>query len=330
MQEVVSDAVADKERSLITSQFTAIAERVRAESPTRVEWLGALVTAVLLILSFPNFSLSFLAWVALVPLLIAVSHRPSPIKAFILGWASSGLFFYVSCYWLTYSMIHYGGLPVVVAYLLLLPGGIVMGLFPASFATAVAVIARRWRDLSFILAPAIWAAAEWLRLGITGQLWNALGYSQAGVLNNYLIQTASWGGVYAVSFMIVGVNAAVALSLLSKTRRAFTLGASLVVAVAFTLYISNRAKPVLFDSGPPSLYVVAVQPNVPMSLVKTTDELKDLLDRHFILSKEGLDRLPNDGVPRLVIWPESPMNFSYAGDREFQNMTASFTSSNHT
>src|SRR6185369_12958901 len=179
MQEVVSDAVADKERSLITSQFTAIAERVRAESPTRVEWLGALVTAVLLILSFPNFSLSFLAWVALVPLLIAVSHRPSPIKAFILGWTSGALFFYVSCYWLTYSMIHYGGLPVVVAYLLLLPGALVAGIFPGLFALLLALAVRKWGIEAVLLAPIFWAACEWIRLGVTGQLWNALGYSQA-------------------------------------------------------------------------------------------------------------------------------------------------------
>jgi len=330
MQEVVSDAVANKERSLITSQFTAIAERVRAESPTWVEWLGALVTAVLLILSFPNFSLSFLAWVALVPLLIAVSHRPSPIKAFILGWTSGALFFYVSCYWLTYSMIHYGGLPVVVAYLLLLPGGIVMGLFPASFATAVAVLAKRWRVLSLVLAPAIWAAAEWLRLGITGQLWNALGYSQAGAFNNYFIQPASWGGVYAVSFLILCVNAGVALFVLYRTQRALIASVLLVVGAIIAIFISYQAKPVPPTSGPSSLYVVAVQPNVPMSLLKTTDELKDLLDRHLILSKQGLDHLPNDRVPRLVIWPESPMNFTYAGDKEFQALTTNFTSLNHT
>src|SRR5258705_8328406 len=141
MQEVVSSAVTRKEGpDLTTSPFAAIAARIRAESPTRVEWLGALVTSVLLILSFPNFRLPFLAWFALVPLLISISRRPSPIRAFMLGWASGALFFYVSCYWLTYSMIHYGGLPVPVAYLLFFPGGIVMGLFPASLATVVAVL----------------------------------------------------------------------------------------------------------------------------------------------------------------------------------------------
>jgi len=226
-------------------------------------------------------------------------------------------------------MIHYGGLPVVVAYLLLLPGGIVMGLFPAFFATAVGILAKRWRILSLVLAPAMWAAAEWLRLGITGQLWNALGYSQAGFFHNYLIQTASWGGVYSVSFLILCVNVALVLALLDRTKRALCASVILLVAVAVIVIVSNQAKP-LVSSGPPSLYVVAVQPNVPMTMVKTADELKDLLNRHLILSKQGLDALPNDGITRLVIWPESPMNFTYAGDKEFQTLTKNFTSTNRT
>ena len=60
-----------------------------------------------------------------------------------------------------------------------------------------------------LLAPVFWTALEWVRLGVTGQLWNALGYSQA--YHPLLIQPATWGGVYAVSFLIVAINAVVAL-----------------------------------------------------------------------------------------------------------------------
>ena len=54
--------------------------------PARVEWAAAAVTAILLILSFPNFELSFLAWIALAPLMVAVAHRAqSSRRAFLLG-----------------------------------------------------------------------------------------------------------------------------------------------------------------------------------------------------------------------------------------------------
>src|SRR4026208_2430334 len=110
------------------------------ELPTRVEWAAAACTALLLILSFPDFELSFLAWVALAPLMLVVGEPPSPLRALILGWAAGTVFFYGSCYWLTYSMIHYGGLPSVVAYLLLIPGAIVVGLFPGVFAMILALV----------------------------------------------------------------------------------------------------------------------------------------------------------------------------------------------
>src|SRR5688572_32589825 len=76
-------------------------------------------------------------------------------------------------------MIHYGGLPTLVAYLLLVPGAIVIGLFPGLAVMLVGMAVKRWGTGAVLLAPIFWAAFEWVRLGVTGQLWNALGYSQA-------------------------------------------------------------------------------------------------------------------------------------------------------
>src|SRR5215216_3335151 len=98
------------------------------------EWGAAAASTLLLILSFPNFELYPLAWIALVPLLVVIARRPSPLKTFILGWATGSVFFYATCYWLTYSMIHYGGVPTAVAYSLLIPGALVIGVFHGLFA----------------------------------------------------------------------------------------------------------------------------------------------------------------------------------------------------
>jgi apolipoprotein N-acyltransferase len=130
--------------------------------------------------------------------MLVVVERPSPLRALILGWSAGTIFFYGSCYWLTYSMIHYGGLPTAVAYPLLLPGALVVGIFPGLFAVLLAIAAKKWGHFALLLAPIFWAALEWTRLIVTGQLWNALGYSQA--YHPAFIQPAKWGGVYAVSF----------------------------------------------------------------------------------------------------------------------------------
>src|ERR1051326_7802183 len=88
--------------------------------------------------------------------MIVIAHRPNPAKALLLGWAAGTAFFYCSCYWLTYSMIHYGGLHPVVAYLLLLPAALVVGVFPGVFALLLALVIKRWGRAAVLLAPVFW------------------------------------------------------------------------------------------------------------------------------------------------------------------------------
>jgi apolipoprotein N-acyltransferase len=295
----------------------------------QVDWTAAIATAILLILSFPDFEFSFLAWMALVPLMWAIANRPSPRRAFILGWAAGSVFFYGSCYWLTYSMIHYGELPTVVAYLLLIPGALVIGLFPGLFALLLGLAVKRWGYTAVLTAPVLWPALEWARLGVTGQLWNALGYSQA--YHRMLIQPANWGGVYAVSFLIVAINAAIVLVIVKQ--KVWTVVAALVIgaSVGFvTLYSQLLTNSADSNSDLSPVYVVALQPNVPMTLVKTPAEINELREQHLRLSQKALANLTESQQPRLVIWPESPMNFSYASDKSFQEWVAKFARENHT
>ena len=117
------------------------------------EWGAAAASALLLILSFPNFEYYLLAWIGLVPLLVVIARRPAPLRAFILGWAAGSVFFYTTCYWLTYSMIHYGGLPTVVAYLLLIPGAIVVGVFHGLFAALLALVIQNMGASRIAMRP---------------------------------------------------------------------------------------------------------------------------------------------------------------------------------
>jgi apolipoprotein N-acyltransferase len=294
---------------------------------SRAEWGAAGASTLLLIFSFPNFELYPLAWIALVPLLVAIARRPSPLSAFILGWATGSAFFYATCYWLTYSMIHYGGLPTVLAYLLLVPAAIVIGIFPGIFAWLVALAIRQWGYMALLLAPVFWTALEWVRLGVTGQLWNALGYSQA--YDPFLIQSAMWGGVYLISFLIVAINTIIALLITSRTRWTITASSLMFLAVSFVILDAQLHGISDFTSDGINVRVVAVQPNVPMKAVKSVEETKELLERHLSLSTSALNRYPGYS-PTLVIWPESPMNFTYGSDSAFRELVANFTRQNHT
>jgi apolipoprotein N-acyltransferase len=336
------------------SRTAALRERARVMAPTRAEAGLATLSALLLIISFPDFNLWPLAWVALVPLLIAVARRPLGAHAFVLGLIMGAPFFLGSCYWLTYAMVHYGGLPAPLAYLLLMPGALLLGLFPGMFALTVARAVGRWGVRALFFAPLVWAALEWTRLAVTGQLWNAVGYSQA--YHPALIQAARWGGVYAVGFLILTVNAGLAYAALERTARAFALSSIALVLVStliiLSLYTSKSAAHA--DEVGPTAVVVALQPDVPMEPVESISEMEALMLRHLQMSEGALraweeGMIEDDGVtavgdalrrsrlaearrsmPRVVVWPESPMNFTYAKDSEFRELVRGFTTRNHT
>ena len=287
-----------------------------------------LLSALLLVLSFPDFNLWPLAWIGFIPLLVTLASGQAPRRAFLFGWLAGTVFFYVTCYWLTYSMIHYGGLHAWQAYLLLIPGALISGLFPALFALVLARALNRWGTGMLLLAPPLWVAFEWARLSVTGQLWNAIGYSQA--FHPELIRLARIGGVYAVGFLIVTVNAAVAYALVRRRARAVAWAALIIGGVFVVVFISNGVQS-LSDKRveQPALTVVALQPNVPMDPVKSPQQLDDLVALHLVNSENALRELPHDDALRLVIWPESPMNFSYGTDSQFRDLVTRFAQQHH-
>lgn len=300
---------------------------LRARLPDRAGVSLALLSAVLLICAFPDLNLASLAWVGLVPLLYAVVYRsPSGLGALLLGWITGIVYLIGTCYWLTYAMIHYGGIPTPVAYFLLVPPAIGVGLLYGGFSWSLHRLAVRWGPVAVWASPLLWIAVECLRFRIFGQLWNALGYSQAFYPS--VIQSARWGGVYAISGLIVLVNAAIVYwsggraNAKARSRVGVALTAGAAVLVVGLLLWGRSARPPV--SSVPVADVVALQPSVPMEPVNSLAEMDELMHRHVSLSEQQLSRLPVTNLPRLVIWPESPMTFMYSRDTQLREQLADF------
>ncbi len=116
--------------------------------------LLAIASAILLILAFPDFDYWFLAWFALVPLIYAVEReRASVARSFVTGWLFGTVFFYGTCWWLTFAPINYAGFPWWLAYFLLLCVCLVVGLFPALFAGILSTLLRRFGAWAYLAAP---------------------------------------------------------------------------------------------------------------------------------------------------------------------------------
>ncbi|HEX7531137.1 MAG TPA: apolipoprotein N-acyltransferase, partial [Pyrinomonadaceae bacterium] len=302
----------------------------RASAPTLAEVSLVIASALLLILSFPNFELWPLAWIGLAPFLLVAARPLRAGRAFLLGWLWGAVFFYGTCWWLTYPMVHYAHISACLAYpLLVLPIALV-ALFPALFSLFLSRLVARFGLGAIFAAPLLWVSCEWARYAVTGQLWNALGYSQA--FHPLLIQPARWGGVYTISFLLLAVNVAVAFLVLRRSASAVILSLALLILTALALagaFGQAITKPVF--SNATSTLVIAVQPYVPMEGADDPAAMEQLLNRHLELSIQGLRSVPAEVYAnRLVIWPESPMNFSYSRDPHLRDVVTNFARSNHT
>jgi apolipoprotein N-acyltransferase len=300
---------------------------VRAGVPSFFEAALAIASALLLILAFPNFDFWWLAWIGLAPLIFAVAKTRKALTAFFLGMLWGTTFFYGTCWWLTYPMIHYGNVPAWLAYPLLLLPVVFVSVFPGLACAALSRTILKFGSAAIFVAPLIWVTFDWLRYMVTGQVWNALGYSQA--FHAQLIHSARWGGVYAVTFLIVMTSTAIIFACLRKFGAiASTIVLIFIAAIITVSHFETIVEPT--DSKSPDNFVVAVQPNVPMESADNA-ETKTLLERHFDLSKQGLGSIAyDDSTTRLVIWPESPMNFSYSRDPKLQDVVGSFARAHHT
>jgi len=166
------------------------------------------LSGTLYALCFPPLSLAPLAWVALAPLLVAVSRLPAR-QAAVCGVVWTFVAAYGVGWWFPAMIAAYFGVSLFVGWLgfFAVTGALAAGYF-AALAAWVAWLARR-RAAHPLLVAAGWGACEFVRSRVLfGNPWALVGYSQAGVAP--LVQLADLAGVYGIGMLIAAVNACVA------------------------------------------------------------------------------------------------------------------------
>jgi len=249
----------------------------------------ALLSGLLLVAAFPPLDLGLVAWVALVPLLLAIDGL-LPFEAFRLGMVSGFVAFLGIVAW-----IRVFGIPVwilLAAYLALY-----IGMFCGAYRWAAADRApavRLW------LVPLLWVSVEFLRSsGPMGFPWATLGSAQHAFLP--VIQIASIAGVFGVSGIVALGNAVLASV---GWRRAATLVVPTMLIVAVMAWGTAHAR--LYAPG--SLVAVAVQPNVPQR-----EKFTVATAPRNMAALEQLVSAASQSRPELIIFPESAVPINLFG-----------------
>ena len=268
----------------------------------------AVLSGVLLFFSFPTLGHPTVAWLALVPLLVAVAGA-TPWQALRLGAITGMVHFAGTLYWIPAVMIDYGGLPPPAAWLVHALFVTFLASFPASFAAGAADLISRFGDRGMLFAPALWVATELGRMHLfTGFPWALIGYSQ--VPFPAVAQLASLVGVLGVSALVVLVNGAFAYAVVAgrRARRTPLVATAAVVAavVGFgTWRLDDRS---LLQAGVP-LRVAALQGNVRQDEKWNPLRSDAILETYLRQTRRAVD-----AGARLVVWPESATPFALDRD----------------
>jgi apolipoprotein N-acyltransferase len=262
----------------------------------------ALLSALLLVLAFPAFDFAFLAWVALVPLFVALRNR-TPLRAGGLSVLTGSCFWLGVCYW-TKTVPGFAWLD----YLLC---GLYVGAHFSLLGVVFSLLARYKQLPLFLFVPAAWVSVEYLRAhsGFLGVPWALLGHSQYQHLS--LIQIASITGVYGVSFVIAVVNVAVYEALHAvqwiegKSRFVILwtrlLPSSVAAGVMLVLSFAYGFRVLAQPLAGRSIDVTVIQGNIPQHLKWKPEFRKQNLEQQVRLTREAV----RQGPTALIVWPES-------------------------
>ena len=252
--------------------------------------IAVLALGATLSLTFPEPGLWWLGWVGLAPILIVIARSPCRRESVIRGWFAGVGFL---------TALHYWVIPYTGIFTVLLAAFVGLFWLPLGLACwwgMRAGTALRRRSAALVVIPSVWVVMEavrsWEYLGGT---WGLLGLSQWQV--EPLLQGAALGGVWLLSFVMVTVNAALALAILggdSINRRIGHVSLALVLPLLLTVYGSTRAEPL--PSGVVS--VGGVQPGV-------FDDRASRLDAHI----ENTRALAGDVDVDFVVWGQTSVAY---------------------
>lgn len=263
-------------------------------------------------LAFPTTDWPLLAWLWLVPAFACALGR-APRAALGDGWLVGTVFFVVLLRWLDFTFQSYSAIPWPLTWLPITALAAYCGLYVGAVMGVTAwlrsTLGAGW---ALAAAPPLWVAGEWIRGWLMGGFpWGLLGYSQHTALP--VIQIAEVGGVYAVSLLLVAVNAAIAGGLVLGPRRAAIGGGAVAVLLALSLGFGWITLSREFGQGADrahrSVQISVIQPSIEQG-----QKWDPTYQAETLAIYEGLTRQAAKSRPAAVLWPETAAPIFLRGD----------------
>lgn len=285
----------------------------------------AILSGVMLFLSFPKIDLYLFAWVALIPLLVFLYGKDKK-TAFIAGFSFGIIYFFGTTYWIYYPLNKYGSIPLVPSLLIVLLLSLYLSLYTALFSVLYSSLIRKSALPVMFVAPVFWTVLEFLRsYAFTGFPWSSLGYSQYKFL--IFIQAADVIGVYGISFLLVAFNGAVADFLLRKQRKTerplYSIAPTVSSLVILTVFLITTFSYGMYrlsqDRDGSVIKAAVVQGNI-----EQDKKWEPLYQKEVIQTYKELSTAASKFKPDLIVWPETSVPFYFGKDRVWTELLVDF------
>lgn len=168
----------------------------------RRRYFSALLSGALLGLALPPLPLGFLAWIALIPLMISLETMKRSHEAYLAGFLAGLVYYTIAVHWLAWN----SG-TVLGARLGSAAGGVLLLASSFGFLTwGYAIVLRAFGRSGHLFAPFLFCGFEMVwHLGEFAFPWPLIALTQAAYLP--LVQLASVGGTALICFVVVLANA---------------------------------------------------------------------------------------------------------------------------
>ena len=282
--------------------------------------LLSVASGLLAAFAFPKAGLFFLAWVALVPLLFALSE--SKLKqSFFYGLLAGFVFNAIGLYWLVPMLKFQTGS----LFQALLASGLLwvyLALYWGVWALLIGLVKKytpqKYQISSFVIfAPVIWVVLEYIRTYfLTGFPWMLIGYSQYRFTE--IIQISEFTGIYGVSFLIILCNVFFYLWVSAVKNKKY-LYAALGVILVFAVFGAFRMDAFKFY-GREIKQAAIVQTNIDQNIKWSSEHKNDIIAQ---LKKMSGVVAASAAKIDLTVWPESVIPGFIPYDKEsFQTAVA--------
>jgi apolipoprotein N-acyltransferase len=287
-------------------------------------YFPALVSGLLLTLSFPDTHMVYLAFIALCPLIISL--EPMTIRqSFVAGFTAGFFHFITLIYWIVPTLCTFGGLHILLSVSALILLCLYLSIFPGIFALLLKKLDPA-PGLMPLAGGSIWVGLEFVRTHLfTGFPWGVLGYSQYS--NRFLLQMADVTGVLGISFVLVLCNFLAALLWIritaGRNRTGTVFFSHILICFSYTLIILATVYGYGMHRIPQIEQMMARAPWTKMAIIQGNIRQENKWSKAFrqdTIEKYGrLSLAAARFDPDLIIWPETALPFYYNHDLDLSN-----------